>query len=143
MRQVLDELTLKRRLPVLGVCVGMQIMANSSGEGQMHGLGWIDGVVKKLEPLKLIYTTFLPHMGWNNIQPIKETCLFKNIDSDSRFYFLHSYYFQCKKENMLATTDYGGEFTSAVNSGNIFGVQFHPEKSHQWGIRLLENFARL
>lgn len=144
MRQALDELTLKLRLPVLGVCVGMQIMAYSSQEGQMRGLGWIDGAVKKLEPLELNSATRLPHMGWNNIHPVKETGLLENINSDSRFYFLHSYSFQCEKEeDVLATADYGGKFTSALSSGNIFGVQFHPEKSHQWGIQLLKNFAEI
>jgi glutamine amidotransferase len=122
----------------------MQILAHSSEEGRMPGLGWIDGVVKKFDPSTLVHDTRLPHMGWNNVQPVVKTGLFQDIDSDCRFYFLHSYYFHCKKkEDILAVTDYGGQFTSAVSSGNIFGVQFHPEKSHQWGIQLLKNFAEI
>jgi len=144
MRNTLNELALNRHLPVLGICVGMQILAHSSDEGSLPGLGWIDGVVKKFDPSKLTSATHLPHMGWNNIRPVMEKGLLKDINAASRFYFLHSYYFHCNQtENILAVTDYGGQFTSAVSSGNIFGVQFHPEKSHQWGIQLLKNFAEM
>ncbi|MFH2047079.1 MAG: imidazole glycerol phosphate synthase subunit HisH [Pseudomonadota bacterium] len=144
MRQPLDDIALKRHLPVLGVCVGMQIMAHSSEEGKMPGLGWIDGEVKKFDSSKLTSATHLPHMGWNNIRPLIQNSLLKDLGADSRFYFLHSYYFHCRKnEDMLAVTDYGGLFASAVHSGNIFGVQFHPEKSHQWGIQLLKNFSEI
>lgn len=144
MRNTLNELALNRHLPVLGICVGMQILAHSSDEGSLPGLGWIDGVVKKFNPSKLTSATHLPHMGWNNIRPVIMKGLLKDIDAGSRFYFLHSYYFHCNQtENILAVTDYGGQFTSAVSSGNIFGVQFHPEKSHQWGIQLLKNFAEI
>jgi glutamine amidotransferase len=144
MRQVLSESVLARRLPVLGVCVGMQILANSSEEGDLPGLGWIDGVVKKFDSETLTHTTHLPHMGWNDVRPMKQSGLFRDLSIDYRFYFLHSYYFKCnRKEDVLAVTDYGGPFSSAVNNGNIFGVQFHPEKSHEWGIQLLQDFANL
>lgn len=143
-RQALNELVFGRHLPVLGICVGMQILSSASEEGLLPGLGWIDGVVKKFDHAAFVHETPLPHMGWNNVEPLLKTDLFQDIDSDCRFYFLHSYYFHCnKKENILAVTEYGGQFISAVSSGNIFGVQFHPEKSHQGGIQLLKNFAEM
>ncbi|MBU1183162.1 MAG: imidazole glycerol phosphate synthase subunit HisH [Proteobacteria bacterium] len=143
MLKFLDEIVTHRHVPVLGICVGMQMFACSSEEGSLPGLGWIDGEVKRFNP-SLKNSIRLPHMGWNNIKPIKSIGLLEGLDHDARFYFLHSYYFQCQKnENILAVTDYDGEFACVVNSGNIFGVQFHPEKSHQWGIQLLKNFAEL
>jgi len=143
-REPLDEIVLNQFLPVMGVCVGMQIMAHSSEEGKLPGLGWIDGMVKKFDSSQLTSATRLPHMGWNNINLVIKNKLLKGIDPGSRFYFLHSYYFQCQRsEDVLATTDYGRPFASAIQSGNIFGVQFHPEKSHQWGIQILINFAEL
>ena len=127
MRRALDEFALKRRLPVLGICVGMQIMAYSSEEGKLPGLGWIAGTVKKFDATKLASSTRLPHMGWNNIRPVIEDGLLKHIDANNRYYFLHSYYFDCQNDDdVLAVTDYGGPFASAVHSGNISGVQFHP-----------------
>jgi len=144
MRSALDEKVLQQRVPVLGICVGMQIMAKSSEEGSLSGLGWIDAVVKKFDASKIKQATQLPHMGWNDVQHESDSRLFKDLEKESRFYFLHSYYFHAfKAENILAITDYGGEFTSAVNTDNIYGVQFHPEKSHHYGIQLLKNFANL
>jgi len=140
MRKSLDEIVLKQRVPVLGVCVGMQMLANSSEEGHMPGLKWIDGEVKRFNH----ESVRVPHMGWNTINPLKTDGLFTGIDSNSRFYFLHSYYFKCNRgENIISMTDYFGEFASAVAADNVYGVQFHPEKSHEWGVRLLENFAKL
>jgi glutamine amidotransferase len=144
MRQFLHEIVIHRHVPVLGVCVGMQMLACSSEEGSLPGLGWVDGEVKRFNPSSLKFSMCVPHMGWNDVKPVKINSLFHGLDLGARFYFLHSYYFQShRSEDIIAVTDYGGEFACAVNSGNIFGVQFHPEKSHQWGIRLLENFARL
>ncbi len=143
MRERLDQLVLKENVPVLGICVGMQILAQSSEEGKLKGLGWIKGVVKKFDSSKLIEYTHLPHMGWNDVTPIPKQKLFENIGENPLFYFLHSYYFECANvENSIAITDYAGSnFTCAVQVNNIFGVQFHPEKSHNAGIQLLNNFA--
>lgn len=144
MRETLDKLVLEHQLTVLGICVGMQIMAKSSDEGAFPGLGWLDATVKIFDTSVLKFKTQLPHMGWNTIHPNNDNPLMVNISNDSRFYFLHSYYFQCNNPNdTISTTEYGIQYTSAVNKKNIYGVQFHPEKSHQWGIQLLKNFAYL
>jgi glutamine amidotransferase len=144
MRHTLDELVLNKHVPVLGVCVGMQMLAHSSEEGRLPGLGWIDGEIKKLKPSVLSHPTSVPHMGWNNVKQVKMNDLLLGLEPEARFYFLHSYYFKSHKtEDVIAVTDYGGEFDCVVNSGNVFGVQFHPEKSHQWGIQLLGNFAKV
>ena len=144
MREVLDELVVNQSKPILGICVGMQIMANRSDEGVLDGLGWIDGEVKKFDHTLFTEKTHLPHMGWNDVLPNRKDGLFRNLESGTRFYFLHSYYFVPKKQDhVLAVTDYNGLYASCVSSENVFGVQFHPEKSHQWGIQLLKNFAEV
>ena len=140
LRSALDNLVLKQNKPVLGICVGMQIMADRSEEGYLSGLGWIPGDVKIISPKNFSYKTPLPHMGWNDVNPIPHP-LFDNI-VDPRFYFLHSYYFSpLSSEYTLAEVEYGTTFTAAVSKGTIMGVQFHPEKSHHWGYGLLKNFA--
>lgn len=144
MRQVVDDLVLRQRVPVLGVCVGMQILAGSSDEGKLVGLGWIEGRVRRFDESKLPRPARLPHMGWNDVVPKRGAHLFSGLEQDSRFYFLHSYYFDCaSNDNVLATAEYGMTFGCAVRSENIYGVQFHPEKSHSYGMRLLKNFAEL
>ena len=144
LRPLLEEIVLVNQVPVLGVCVGMQMLAKSSEEGSLPGLAWIEGMVKRFRFSSLNNSVYVPHMGWNNVTLLKANGLFNQFDHQSLFYFLHSYYFQCEKSSdVIAITDYGGVFASAVNSGNIFGVQFHPEKSHRFGTQLLENFAKI
>jgi glutamine amidotransferase len=144
MRETLEKLVIHYKVPVMGICVGMQILAKSSEEGISSSLGWIDGVVKKFDPATIPYKTRLPHMGWNTIHPSNDNILLKNFSDNSRFYFLHSYYFECNDSNdIIATSEYGIKFSSAVNHENIYGIQFHPEKSHSDGIHLLHKFANI
>ena len=144
MRESLDFLVLEQKIPVIGICVGMQMMGKRSDEGEMLGLGWIDAEVLKFDENLIHHRTKLPHMGWNDVTPIKSNQLFSGLDEDSIFYFLHSYYFHCNNsDDIIARSNYGIEFTSAVNSQNIYGIQFHPEKSHNYGEKLLFNFSNL
>lgn len=144
MRDTLDELVLGKEIPVIGICVGMQMMANSSDEGKLEGLKWIDATVKKFDETKINQVTRLPHMGWNDVKPVKDMELFKGLEKDSIFYFLHTYYFHChNSEDIMAVTQYGDEFASAAHHENKYGIQFHPEKSHHYGEILLHNFAKL
>jgi imidazole glycerol-phosphate synthase subunit HisH len=143
MREVLDELVIVKKIPVLGVCVGMQMLGHCSEEGKMRGLSWIDGEVRQFDR-RLNGGMILPHMGWNTVIKEGENLLMDGLGDNTRFYFLHSYYFACRNnDDSVATTDYGIRFTSMVNNKNIFGIQFHPEKSHLAGIRVLSNFAKL
>jgi glutamine amidotransferase len=143
LREALDEEVLGAKKPVLGICVGMQMMARSSEEGVLPGLGWIDATVVRFDTSLLQGKTHLPHMGWNDAKPVGTDTLFCGLDAPE-YYFLHSYFMKTEREeNILATSSYGVTFTSAARSGNVYGTQFHPEKSHQWGVQLLKNFAEL
>jgi len=144
MRATLDDLVLERRAPVLGVCVGMQMLAHGSDEGKRPGLGWIDGHVRAFRSWEPARRLPVPHMGWNDVRPTSGSGLFRDLDSEARFYFLHSFFFECAQpEDVRAVSPYGADFSSAVGHGNVHGVQFHPEKSHHFGTRLLRNFAEL
>ncbi len=144
LREAVEHLVLGSEIPILGVCVGMQMLARSSDEGESQGLGWIDADVKKFDTSRMQRVIHLPHMGWNDVIPVANGNLFRGLEEGARFYFLHSYYFQCHNPtNVLATSGYGMQFSSAVRRNNIYGVQFHPEKSHQFGSQLLKNFAEL
>ncbi len=143
-RSVLDEEVLGNKVPVIGICVGMQILAKSSEEGSLPGLGWIDGVVKKIDKSLLAIKPRIPHLGWNSVETTRNSSLFNGINEEEGFYFLHSYYFECNNENdVLSKTFYGKSFASSVNNNNIYGVQFHPEKSHSNGVQLLHNFSKI
>ena len=144
MRERLDDLVQTKGKPVLGICVGMQMMAKGSDEGQLPGLGWFDARVRRFDESKIQSRTHLPHMGWNDVEPMRTDGLMQELGSGARFYFLHSYYFAPNDPaDLLATAVYGERFACAVQRGNVYGAQFHPEKSHGWGIQLLKNFAGL
>ena len=144
MREKVEHLVLRCEIPILGVCVGMQMLAKSSEEGKLSGLGWIDADVKRFDRSRMLPGTHLPHMGWNDVKPVVGGGLFHGLEDDARFYFLHSYYFAChNSKDVLATSDYGAQFSAAVRRNNIYGVQFHPEKSHHFGSQLLKNFSDL
>lgn len=142
LREALDQAVLVERKPVLGICVGMQMMARGSDEGLQPGLGWIDADVRRLASPPLSDALMLPHMGWNDVVPAAPSPLMRGLEADARFYFLHSYHMVPRRlETVFASTEYSGEFACGVQDGNCFGVQFHPEKSHSWGVQLLKNFA--
>jgi glutamine amidotransferase len=140
----LNEQVLIQKKKVLGICVGMQILAESSDEGVLSGLGWIPGRVRKIDANLLAASPKLPHMGWNSIKPKANAPLFAGIDVERGFYFLHSYYFDATDAaDVTATVQYGMEMPCAVARANVFGMQFHPEKSHANGVAIFRNFAEL
>lgn len=144
MREKLDELVIEEKVPVIGICVGMQMMGNRSDEGKLEGLKWIDSEILKFDEDLIQQRTKLPHMGWNDVTPVDIHPLFNGLEKGAIFYFLHSYYFKCNNPtDSIAVSDYGLSFSSAINKDNIYGIQFHPEKSHQYGEKLLHNFAKL
>jgi glutamine amidotransferase len=143
LKEILNQKALKEKVPVLGICLGMQIITKSSEEGQLPGLGWV--------PAKTVRFGFskesnlkIPHMGWNLVQRSAPSPLTENFEPEHRFYFVHSYHARVEDEKYsILKTEYGYLFDSAIQNDNIFGVQFHPEKSHRFGMRLLENFAKI
>ena len=142
MRSTLERMVQEQEVPVLGICVGMQILASASDEGSLPGLGWVTGRVKGFSSIPELARLPLPHMGWNDVQSLNGSPLFKGLEKDARFYFLHSFYFDCEQgSGGIASASYGQDFICAVAEGNVFGVQFHPEKSHHFGTTLLKNFA--
>lgn len=142
-RDILDRIALERRAPVLGICLGMQLLCRGSEEGDAEGLDWIAADVKRLDTggdasLKI------PHMGWADVTPVRLNPLIPGDEGEQRFYHVHSYRAVCDDVgDVIATASYGTEFTTAVQRGNIFGVQFHPEKSHRFGKALMRRFASL
>ena len=143
--EVLNEKALKEQVPVLGICLGMQLLTNGSEEGEEQGLGWIPAKTIAFKD-RIDSSLKIPHMGWNLVKKAQESSLTKEFElfDESRFYFVHSYFVEVEDEqNSILKTDYGVEFDSAIAKDNIFGAQFHPEKSHKFGMKLFENFARL
>lgn len=143
LRSGLERLVLEHSIPVVGVCVGMQMLADSSEEGALSGLGWVPGKVRSFSSNPLMSNLPMPHMGWNTLQVNTDSPLFaRGFDNEPQFYFLHSYYFDAlDKDNVAASAFYGDDFDVVVSRGHIYGIQCHPEKSHHWGAQLLKNFA--
>lgn len=142
---VLHQKVLVEERPILGICLGMQLMCKSSEEGKLPGLGWIDASVHRFQ-FTSTQQLKVPHMGWNVTQAVKENRLLPHWDKTdpTRFYFVHSYYVRCThSQDILATTNYGGDFTTAFSHENMMGVQFHPEKSHRYGMQFFSNFIQL
>lgn len=141
--ELLNEEVLIKKKPILGICLGMQLMTRLSEEGKERGLSWFNAQTRRLafsdeQRLKV------PHMGWNTAIPKSSSTIFNGLEKENRFYFVHSYFVECLDPNdILATCDYGSEFSCAIAKENIYGVQFHPEKSHKFGMKLLKNFAEL
>lgn len=138
---ILSQKVLLEKTPILGICLGMQLFAKKSEEGYVNGLGWINAEIKKIDFTWSHGILRIPHVGWNNINIIKTSPLLEGISPDSRFYFTHSYYLAPDDKDMIvAKTYYGQEFSSVIQNNNIYGTQFHPEKSHKAGMKIIQNF---
>lgn len=141
LKQILAHKAMKEQVPVLGICLGMQLLTNGSEEGDLPGFGWIDASAKKISGeagLKV------PHMGWNVVKKSSQSEMTNGLEEDARFYFVHSYAVTVKDpKNMILETEYGGRFASAIQNENVYGMQFHPEKSHKFGMQIFKNFEAL
>jgi glutamine amidotransferase len=139
---VLDHMALQDCIPILGVCLGMQVLGRGSEEGNLEGFGWVDAEVVRFRMENAKRQLTVPHMGWNAIQMVRDLPLFDYLPKDPRFYFVHSYHLVCgSDQDVAAWSTYGYDFCSVVNRANILGVQFHPEKSHQYGMALYRGFV--
>jgi glutamine amidotransferase len=138
--QVLNKRVLEDGVPILGICLGMHLMTRGSAEGQRSGLGWVDAETIRFKPADV--TLKVPHMGWNRVTEVRPSPLTEDLPAEPRFYFVHSYFVRCHDpDDVVVTTRYGSVFHSGFQHRNVFGVQFHPEKSHTFGAALLRNFA--
>lgn len=139
--EVLNEKVLNQKIPILGICLGMQLFAKFSEEGNVEGLSWLDAEVVRFKIEDRIKYK-VPHMGWNSVEINKKNQLMNNVPESELFYFVHSYHLVCNSvEDILTTTNYSYNFTSSVQKNNIYGTQFHPEKSHDWGLQIIKNFV--
>jgi imidazole glycerol-phosphate synthase subunit HisH len=143
LREAITRKVMEDKTPLLGICVGLQMLMKNSEEGIEPGLGWFAGKTVKFKKEK-IGDLKIPHMGWTNVRLEKKSDLTENLGDQPRFYFVHSYYVQPEnKSDELLSANYGYDFTAAISRDNLYGAQFHPEKSHKYGMKILENFARL
>lgn len=147
-RGLIDALNIRVRrekVPLLGVCLGMQLLGHASEEGTIPGLGWVNAhAVRLVSPPDATIPLKVPHMGWNVVRPVRDDLLFTGFESDARFYFVHSYHMVCDSSDIaIGLTRYGEDFVSVFRQQNIWGAQFHPEKSHRFGMQLLKNFMEL
>lgn len=139
----LNDRVLVHRIPILGICLGVQLMTEGSDEGQLPGLGWIKGRTIAFDRFRLQPENKIPNMGWRNIAISRETLLCADLPPEPRFYFVHSFHLSCASaDDEIITCPHGYSFAAGVQRDNVYGVQFHPEKSHKFGMKLLENFAR-
>ncbi|MCR4336554.1 MAG: imidazole glycerol phosphate synthase subunit HisH [Candidatus Omnitrophica bacterium] len=138
---ILEERVLHGRVPILGICLGMQLFSQKSEEGQLKGLGWINAATVKFKFDESMKYLKIPHMGWNQVSVNKNSAIFPRPEEEQRFYFVHSYHLKCAEpQDILTVTNYGYDFVSSIEKNNIYGVQFHPEKSHKYGMNVLRNF---
>ena len=143
LKTLLDKIVLEDNKPILGICLGAQLMTKHSEEGDVNGLGWVDAVTVKFDENK-INNHKIPHMGWTDIMTVDENPLWKNLPDEPRFYFVHTYHFLFQEQDEIsAMADYSYPFACAFHKRNIYGTQFHPEKSHKFGMKVLENFSKL
>ena len=143
LKTLLDKMVLEDKKPILGICLGAQLMTKHSEEGDVDGLGWVDAVTVKFDENK-INNHKIPHMGWTDIMTVDENPLWKNLPDEPRFYFVHTYHFLFQEQDEIsAMADYSYPFACAFHKRNIYGTQIHPEKSHKFGMKVLENFSKL
>lgn len=139
---ILNKVVLEKKTPILGICLGMQLLTKYSEEGNLDGLGYIDARTKKIQQSDKALK--IPHMGWNTVSFLKNSKITNGISEHPRYYFVHSYFVDCAhQEDILCSTNYGEDFVSGFQHNNIFGLQFHPEKSHKFGMELLANFCKI
>lgn len=140
--ELLNTMVMENDIPILGICLGMQLFAKSSEEGKLLGLGWVDADVNRFDFSNLGENLKVPHMGWNIVKPVSNHFLFNKVAYPMRFYFAHSFHYVCHdKSNIIAISHYGYDFACSIEKNNILGVQFHPEKSHKYGMQVLKNFV--